>query len=153
LSDPEACRRLLGALDEGDGPTFRRLIDEWPLPGPVECIEIVDTITRFVHTGDYEPVRSCAFVNTIRPPSPSTTSGRGYRLPNGSILWLTEAEWWQMFDRAVQDETWRSENEELLVALGILHCTFELLPTIHRFDFEKRYTICSPSWDPRARNH
>jgi hypothetical protein len=116
----------------------------------VGCIELVDTITRFVHTGDYQPVESCSFVNILRPPHPSTTSGRGYRLPDGTILWLTEAEWWETLDRAVQDEKWRKENQEYLEALGILFCTFELVPTIERFDIDKRYTICGPTWDPRA---
>jgi hypothetical protein len=150
LSDPAACRQLLGALDEGDGEFLKKLVDGWAFPGPVRCIEIVDTITRFVHTGDYEARESCSFVNTLRPLSPSTTSGRGYRLPNGSFLWLTEADWWQMFDRAVNDESWRKENHDLLVAIGILICTYEMIPTIERFDIDKRYTICTPDWDPRA---
>jgi hypothetical protein len=149
LSDPSACRQLLTALDEGDGDVLRKLVDGWQLPGPARCIEIVDTVTRFVHTGDYVPRESCSFVNIIRPLAPSTTSGRGYRLPNGTFLWLTEAEWWQMFDRAVHDEAWRKENHDLLVAVGILVCTFELVPTVERFDIDKRYTICTPEWDPR----
>lgn len=150
MSDPEVCRRLLVALDEGDEKGFHGVVDDWRLPGEVGCIELVDTITRFVHTGDYQPVESCSFPNLLRPPNPSTTSGRGYQLPDGSILWLTEAEWWETFDRAVADEGWRNANKEFLQALGILVCTFELLPSIKRFDIDKRYTICPPTWDPRA---
>jgi hypothetical protein len=150
LSEPAACRELLGALDEGDGEALHKLVDEWRLPGPVRCIEIIDTITRFVHTGDYEPTESCSFVNTLRPLAPSTTSGRGYRLADGSFLWLTEAEWWQMFDRAAHDESWRKENHNLLVAIGILICTFEMIPTVTRFDIDKRYTICTRDWGPES---
>ena len=151
LSDPAACRRFLEVLDAGDGKGFHGLVDEWKLPGAAGCVEIVDTITRFVHTGDYEPVETCAFVNRLRPLSVSSTVGTGYRLPDGSILWLTEAEWWQMMDRAVQDEAWRAANHGLLVALGILVCKFELVPSVQRFDIDRRYTICTPDWDPRAR--
>ena len=116
----------------------------------MECLDIVETVTRFVHTGDYRPVERCSVVNMLRPPSPSTTTGRGYRLRDGSILWRTEAEWWQMFDQAVNDPAWRDKNRDLLEDVGILRCTFELVPTITRFDIDTRLTICTPTWDPRA---
>ena len=150
LSDPAACRKLLAVLDKADGHALQNLVDDWRFPGPVECLDIVETITRFVHTGDYRPVETCSVVNMLRPPSPSTTTGRGYHLRDGSILWLTEAEWWQMFDQAVNDPAWRDKNRDLLEDVGILRCTFELVPTITRFDIDKRYTICTPTWDPHA---
>ena len=150
LADQQACRRLLTVLDEADGKGLHKLVDGWKLPGEVGCIEIVETMTRFVHTGDWKAVETCAIVNKLRPLHPSTTKGVGYQLPDGSVLWLTEAEWWQMMDRAVNDEAWRDQNHGLLVALGILFCTFELVPTIKRFDIDKRYTICTPTWDPRV---
>jgi hypothetical protein len=151
LADPAACRELLTILDEADGAALHKLMEGWRLPGEPVCIEIVDTITRIVHTGDYEAVETCAFVNKLRPPTPSTTSGVGYQLPDGTILWLTESEWWQMMDHAVNDEIWRKQNHALLVAVGILFCTFELVPSIQRFDIDKRYTICPPTWDPREK--
>jgi hypothetical protein len=150
LADPTACRQLLSVLDEANGKGFHKLLDEWNFPG-AGCIEIVDTITRFVHTGDYEPVETCSFVNRLRPAHPSTTSGKGYQLRDGSILWLTEAQWWEMMDRAAQDATWRTANHDLLVDVGIMVCTFELVPSVARFDFDKRYTICPPNGRPDAR--
>ena len=151
LSDPKACRRLLTILDEGNGAALHKLVDKWRLPGEIRCIEIVDTITRFVHTGDWEPVEKCEFVNKLRPSMPSTTTGIGYKLPDGSFLWLSEADWWQMMDQAVADEAWRKANHDLLIAVGIMFCTFEMVATIRRFDIDKRYTICTPTWDPRVR--
>jgi hypothetical protein len=149
LSEPKACLQLLTVLNEGDGDGLHKLMERWGLPGEVTCIEIVDTITRFVHTGDYQPVERCDVVPILRPPHPSTTSGRGYRLPDGRILWLTEAEWWDLYDKAA-DEAWRKANHDLLVALGIVTCTFELVATIERFDIDKRYTICTGGIDPFA---
>lgn len=151
LADPAACRQFLTILDEADGKGLHKLIDNWNLPGEVGCIEIVDTITRFVHTGDYKAVETCSFVHKLRPLNPSTTSGVGYQLPDGTVLWLTESDWWQMMDHAVNDEAWRDQNHPLLVAVGILSCRFEMVATIKRFDFDKRYTICTPTWDPRVR--
>jgi len=56
-----------------------------------------------------------------------------------------------MMDHAVQDEGWRNKNHDLLIAVGIMFCTFEWVATIQRFDVDKRYTICTPGWDPRIR--
>lgn len=150
LADPTACRNLLSVLDQGNGKAFHELLDGWGLPD-AGCIEIVETMTRIVHTGDYQPVESCSFVNRLRPLQPSTTSGKGYQLRDGTVLWLTEAEWWEMMDRAVHDDGWRKANHDLLVDVGIMVCTFDLVPTVARFDFDKRYTICPPTGDPRAR--
>lgn len=101
-------------------------------------------------TGDYKLVETCAVVNMLRPPSPSTTTGRGYRLRDRSILWLTEAERWQMVDQAVNDPEWLDKNRDLLEDVGIVRCTFELIAVIERFDIDKRHTICTPTWDPHA---
>ncbi len=150
FADPALCRGLLTVLDEGDDAGLHKFIDQWHLPGEPSCVEIVETITRFVHTGDYEPVETCTFAHKLRPTSPSTSSGKGYRMPDGTFLWLTEAEWWSMYDQAVNNEAWRRANHDLLVAVGIMFCTFELVPSIARFDIDKRYTICTPTWDPRA---
>jgi hypothetical protein len=151
LAEPDLCRALLEALDRGDGDTFHGIVGRWEFLGRASCVEIAETITRFVHTGDYEPTRICAFVNALRPLNPSQTSGRGYRLTDGTILWLSEADWWEMMDRAVKDEAWRKANSDLLVAVGILNCHYELTPTIKRFDLTKTYQICPPTWDPRER--
>jgi hypothetical protein len=151
LSDPELTRALLTALDSGDGRAFRELLELGERFGPATCVEIVETVTRFVHTGDYEATRVCTFVDRLRPKNPNTTSGRGYRLADGTVLWLTEAEWWALLDRAVADEKWRQANLDLLVAVGIMTCHFELVPTISRFDVSKTYHVCPPTTDPRER--
>lgn len=151
LSEPDLCRALLGALDAGDAEGFHGIVGRWGFLGRASCVEIAETITRFVHTGDYEPTRVCAFVNVLRPVNPSQTTGRGYQLADGTILWLSEADWWQMMDRAVNDEAWRKANYDLLVAIGIMTCHFELTPTVKRFDVTKKYQLCPPTWDPRER--
>ena len=150
LAEPELCRSLLEALDTGDGEAFHRIVDRWGFLEQASCVEVAQTFTKFVHTGDHEPTRVCAFVNVLRPLNPSQTTGKGYQLPDGKILWLTEWDWWQMADHAVADESWRRANYDLLVAVGIMTCHFELVPTIQRFDITKTSTICPPTWDPRV---
>lgn len=151
LARPEPCRELLTALDTGDGAAFHDIVGRWPFFERLSCIELVDTFTRFAHTGDYQTTHVCSFVNVLRPLNPSPTTGRGYQLADGRVLWLTEAEWWQMMDQAVADESWRVSNRDLLVAVGILTCHIELVPTIQRFDVTKRYQICPPTGDPHER--
>jgi hypothetical protein len=151
LSEPELSRSLLAALDSGDGKAFGELIgfgDRFP---SATCVEIVETVTRFVHTGDYEPTRVCTFVDRLRPKHPSTGSSRGYRLADGTVLWLTEAEWWALLDRAVADEKWRQANLDLLVALGIMTCHIELVRSVERFDRTQTYRVCPPITDPSER--
>ncbi len=151
IAEPELCRSLLTALDSGDGKAFHEIVGHWGFLETATCIEIAESFTRFVHTGDYEPTEVCAIVNVLRPLNPSPTTGRGYRLADGRILWLSEADWWQMMDRAVTDEAWREANHDLLVAVGILTCHIELAPTIKRFDITKQYQICPPTGDPYER--
>jgi hypothetical protein len=115
------------------------------------CVDITETFTKLVQTGDYQVKEVCSVVNILRPPNPSTTNGRGYRIPDGSILWLTEADWWDLMDKAVGDEAWQDANHDLLVALGILTCHLELVPTIKSVDISKQYQFCPPTWDPYER--
>jgi hypothetical protein len=115
------------------------------------CVDITETFTKLVQTGDYQVKEVCSVVNILRPPNPSTTNGRGYRIPDGSILWLTEADWWDLMDKAVGDEAWQEANHDLLVAVGILTCHLELVPTIKSVDISKQYQFCPPTWDPYER--
>jgi len=149
--EPEQCRRLLEALDTADGKSFHALIDPWDLFEGVPCVDIAETVTKVAQTGDKEQVEVCEIIERIRPVRPSTTTGMGYRLADGTVLWLSEAEWWGLRDRAVSDEKWRDANHQLLVALGILTCHLQLLPTVIRFDLTKTYRICGPTGDPRER--
>jgi hypothetical protein len=115
------------------------------------CVDIAETVTKLVQTGDYQVKEVCTVVNMLRPSNPSTTNGRGYRIADGKILWLTEADWWELMDKAVGDEAWREANHDLLVAVGILTCHLELVPTISRVDISKQYHFCPPTWDPYER--
>lgn len=153
LSDPVACGRLLAVLEEGDGEGLHDLVGEWGFPGPVQCLEIIDIVTKLAQTGDNTYEWVCSFVTRIRPASPSTSSGRGYRLRDGRILWLSDAQWWEMFDHAVDDPAWRDGNRELLIDVGILTgCTWERLVTVSRVNIEKHYIFCPPTWDPQSRS-
>src|SRR5262245_9125636 len=71
------------------------------------CVEISEVVPKLVQTGDYHLTEVCSLANILRPPNPSATIGRGYRLPDGRVLWLTEADWWDLMDKAAEDEAWR----------------------------------------------
>ena len=117
LADPDACRQLLTILDEADGAALHKLMDGWRLPGePVASKSSTPSPAR-AHgrlrgRGDVRVCQQAAAAD------PSTTSGIGYQLPDGTMLWLTESEWWQMMDHAVNDEVWRNRTIRSLSPLG-----------------------------------
>jgi hypothetical protein len=115
------------------------------------CVEISEVVPKLVETGDYHVKEVCSVVNMLRLPNPSTTVGRGYRLADGRVLWLTEADWWDLMDKAVGDEAWREDNKDLLIAVGILECHLELVRDVERVDITKQYQFCPPTWDPYER--
>jgi hypothetical protein len=115
------------------------------------CVQIAETSPKFAPTGDFEVTDVCSVVNVLRPPNPSATSGRGYRLDDGTVLWLSDAEWWELMDKAVGDEGWQDANHDLLLAVGILECHLEVLRTITRIEITKEYQFCPPTWDPYER--
>ena len=134
-----------------DAKAFHALIDPWELFAGVPCIDVAETVTHVALTGDKQSVEVCEIRQWIRPPRPRADTGRGYRLADGSVLWLSEADWWAMMDRAVQDVAWRDANQALLVAVGMLECHLEVLPTVIRFDTTNTYRICPPTRDPHER--
>jgi hypothetical protein len=115
------------------------------------CVQIDQTISKTAPTGEGVVTRVCSIVNVLRPADPSTETGRGYQLDDGTILWLSEAEWWDLMDKAVEDPEWREANHDLLEAVGILECHFELVATIKAIEITERYVFCDPTWDPRER--
>jgi hypothetical protein len=117
---------------------------------PGGCVEIDDSTSRTARTGEISVTWVCELVTVVRPLDPSTTVGRGYRLDDGSILWLSEAEWFELLDQAA-DLEWREANHDLLVSVGILNCRFVVLPVIKTIELTKRYRICEPTWDPAER--
>ena len=115
------------------------------------CVQISESSTKFAPTGDFKLTEVCTVVNTLRPPSPSTTSGRGYWLADGTVLWLSDAEWWELMDKAVGDEGWQHANRDLLIAVGILECHLEVVREISSVEITKEYQFCPPTWDPYER--
>ncbi len=115
------------------------------------CVQIDETISKTAPTGEYSLTQVCSIVDVPRQINPSTTSGRGYQLGDGSIIWLSEADWWELRDRAASDNEWREANRDLLIAVGILECHFTFLPTIKSIELTERYRICDPTWDPYER--
>ena len=115
------------------------------------CVQIDETISKHAPTGEFSLTQVCSIVNVLRPPNPSTTSGRGYQLGDGSIVWLSEADWWELMDQAVEHNEWREANRDLLIAVGILECHFRFVPTIKSIEITERYRICDPTWDPYER--
>jgi hypothetical protein len=115
------------------------------------CVLISETFPKLAPTGDLQLKEVCTVINTLRPVSPSTTSGRGYWLDDGTVLWLSDAEWWELMDKAVADEAWQDANHDLLIAVGILECHLEAVSTITRIDITKQYQFCPPTWDPYER--
>src|SRR5262245_945354 len=101
------------------------------------CVQISQTDTKFAQTGGLQLTEKCEVVNTLRPPNPSPTSGRGYKLDDGTYLWLSDAEWWDLMDKAVADQAWQDDNRDLLVAVGILTCSPDAIRTISRVDITK----------------
>lgn len=115
------------------------------------CVQIDETVSKTAPTGEVGVTQVCSIVNVLRPLNPSTTSGRGYQLGDGSIVWLSEADWWELMDKAVEDQEWREANRDLLVAVGILECHFVIVPTIKSIEITERYRFCDPTWDPYER--
>ena len=116
-----------------------------------DCVQISETFPKLAPTGDLKVAEVCNIVNTLRPPNPSPTSGRGYWLDDGTVLWLSDAEWWELMDKAVGDEAWQDANKSLLVAVGILECHLETVSEITRIEITKQYQFCPPTWDPYER--
>ena len=112
------------------------------------CVQIDETISKTAPTGMVSVSQVWSIVNILRPLNPSTTNGRGYQLGDGTILWLSEAEWWEPLDKAVDDEQWQQANHDLLVAVGILEYDFVFLPAIKSIELIEQFRFCDPTWDP-----
>lgn len=119
LATPERRDQVVGALVEGDRAELENLLGSriFQFGG---CIDVVRTLTGIINFGPGHYVQHCQLVQAIRPFRPSQSIGRLYRFPDGTIDFVTEAAWWVYYDRAARDPDWRTENEALLVALGIL---------------------------------
>jgi hypothetical protein len=121
LAQPDKAGLLVEALNSGDHARYEKLIDLDVRRQLGLCIEVVTTITRILDSGAGHFEERCE----VRPPRlpvwPGT--GRFYRLPDGKLTWLSEEDWHAWREKAEQDETWRREMHDTLVAVGILACT------------------------------
>jgi hypothetical protein len=119
LATPERGGKLVDVLRRGDRAGLEELLGPriFQLGG---CIDIVRTMTAIVNFGRGHYAPQCQPVQTIRPFRPSQTDGRLFQFPDGTINFVTDAEWWDYYDRAAREPGWSAENQALFVALGIL---------------------------------
>lgn len=151
LADPERSGRLVDALNEGDRAQVEALLEPTRIFQFGGCIDIHEVLTAVINFGRGHWEDECEVIVRIRPHNPSQTSGKGYRLPNGQTIWLTEAEWWEYYDRALQDPTWFAQNIPFLKALGIVACTRKWVQDSKVVEIDRSRTICFPTvTDPYA---
>ena len=144
LAEPDRCERVVQALNDGDRDGLERLIGE-RIFAQGGCIDVVETLT---HVANFSPVtreERCEVVIILRPPNPSATSGKIYRMPDGRYVWLSEAEWWAYADRAAENPAWLKANHDLLLALGIIACHWVDVPSGQVITVERERTICFPT--------
>lgn len=103
LAEPERSGRLIDALNEGDRAQVEALLEPTRIFQFGGCIDIHQVLTAVINFGPGHWEDECEVIVRIRPHNPSQTIGKGYRLPNGQTIWLTEAEWWEYYDRALKD--------------------------------------------------
>jgi hypothetical protein len=142
LADPRQTEALLGAFRSGEGARLMKLVGDRPPFTAATCIDIVRTLTAAINTGEWNGREVCEIPNVLRPPSPSTTNGKYYRMPDGRYVFVSEAEWFDLLDRAVAEPDWREANHELLQVVGILVCTWQLIPSVQIVTIEQSQTLC-----------
>jgi hypothetical protein len=142
LSDERRCEELLGAFQFGDGGRLMKLIGDRPPFESRTCIDVVRTLTAAINTGGWTPQEVCEIPQFLKPSMPSQTDGKYYRMPDGRFMFVSEAEWFDLYDRAVAEADWRQANSELLKVLGILVCTPQLVPSVQIISIEQPQKLC-----------
>lgn len=108
-------------------------------------------LTAVINFGPGHWEEECGVIVTFPPLNPSKTSGKGYRQPDGQIIWVSEAEWWEYYDRASNDATWFAQNIPFLKTLGIVTCTQKWVQDSQLIEIDKSRTMCFPTvTDPFA---
>ena len=145
LADEDVAPQLVSALEAGDGARFEALLGPTRLFQIGGCIDIVDTITKIINFGPGHFEERCEVIPTLYPPSPSDVDGRLYRLPDGTIIFVSEKLWFDHHKRAYEDAAWRAENKSLLETLGILRCHQVIVSDSKIVTIDKSKTLCFPT--------
>jgi hypothetical protein len=145
LAREDIASELVSVLEAGDRERFEALLGPTRLFQIGGCIDIVDTITKVINFGPGHFEERCEVVPTLYPPAPSEVEGRLYRLPDGTVVFVTERLWFDYHRRAGQDAAWREANKSFLEALGILRCYLELVSDSEIVSIERTKTLCFPT--------
>jgi len=145
LANEEVAPQLVSALEAGDRERFEALLGPTRLFQIGVCIDIVDTITKIINFGPGHFEERCEVVPTLYPPAPSEVNGRLYRLPDGTIVFISERLWFDYHRRAQEDPAWREANKSLLETLGILRCHQVIVSDSELVSIERTKTLCFPT--------
>jgi hypothetical protein len=145
LAEPERSGQLINALNEGARPQVEALLEPTRIFEFGACIDVHKVLTAVINFGPGHWEDECEVIIRLPPHNPSQTTGKYYRLPNGQATWFSEAEWWEHYDRALNDPTWFAENIPLLKALGIVACTQKWVEDSKLVEIERSRTICFPT--------
>jgi hypothetical protein len=150
LAEPDKSQRLVEVLNSGDGAGLTALVGD-RLFAQGTCIDVVDTLTRMVNFGPRQSEERCEVIARLRAPNPSTVNYKVYRLNDGRLVAVTEADWWAYYDRAAQDQAWLAQNRDLLRALGIITCVIVEVSGTQLVTIDRSRTMCFPGvtrpWD------
>lgn len=144
LAREDVASQLVSALEAGDRARFEELLGPTKLFQMGTCIDIVETITKVINFGPGHFEERCEVVPTFYLDPPSDVEGRLYRLPGGTIIFVSERLWFEYHKRALEDPAWRAANKSFLQALGILRCHMELVSDSEIVSIDRSRTLCFP---------
>jgi hypothetical protein len=142
LGQEDMTANLLETLEMGDLNRLEGLLEPTHLFQRGVCIDIVDTITKVINFGPGHFEERCQLVNRVFFEPPSDTNGRGYLMDDGRHVYVTEREWADLYAQAQNDPAWREANKPLLRALGILHCSWVLVPDDQIITISRTQKMC-----------
>ena len=145
LARDDIASELVSVLEAGDREKLEALLGPTRLFQIGGCIDIVDTITKVINFGPGHFEDRCEVVPVLYPPAPSEVEGRLYRLPDGTVIFVTERQWFDYHKRAGEDAAWREASRSFLEALGILRCYVELVSDSEILSVERKKTLCFPT--------
>jgi len=144
LAPPDRSAQLVDILNQGDRIELERFLGSGLFEAG-SCIDVVETLTRILNFGPGRWEEQCEIAQILRPVQPSTSSGRVFTFPDGRAHFVTDAEWWAYYDRALNEPDWKEGNVPLLKALGILLCTRKLVRDEQLVTIDRSRTICFPA--------
>lgn len=143
LAEPDKSQGLVDVLRSGDRAGLAALVGD-RLFAQGTCIDVVDTLTRLVNFGPRPFEERCEVTIRLREPNPSTVNYKVYRLVDGRLLAVTEADWWAYYDRAAANPVWLAQNRDLLKALGIITCVMVEVSGTQLVPVDRSRTMCFP---------